>query len=127
MGFILFIHVTACVLLVTTILMQAGRGGGLAESFASAESMFGTQTNSFMVRTSTVLAAIFLITSLVLAVFGSKADNSLMSNKTLLPKTQAQPAVSAEPEVSVNVSAPVPMEKPVENSTPVVNAVNAAQ
>src|SRR5258708_27382616 len=43
MGFIIVVHVLVCILLVITILMQAGRGGGLAESFASAESMFGTQ------------------------------------------------------------------------------------
>ena len=78
MGFILFIHVTVCVLLVISILMQAGRGGGLAESFASAESMFGTQTNAFMVRVSTVLALIFLVTSLVLAFNASKKERSLM-------------------------------------------------
>ena len=88
MGFILFIHVLVCVLLVISILMQAGRGGGLAESFASAESMFGTQTNVFMVRVSTVLAVIFLTTSLVLAYHSSRKDKSLMSNTRLLPKVQ---------------------------------------
>ena len=60
MGFILVIHVIACVLLVISILMQAGRGGGLTETFQSAESMFGTQTNVFMVRFTTILAVIFL-------------------------------------------------------------------
>jgi len=108
MGFILFVHIIVAILLVITILMQAGRGGGLAESFASAESMFGTQTNSFLVRTSTVLAVIFITTSLILAMHGSKGDRSLMANQKLLPKavpvSQAKPA---EPEVSVKVSAPV--------------------
>ena len=138
MGFVLFIHIVACILLVVTILMQAGRGGGLAESFASAESMFGTQTNAFMVRTSTVLAAIFLATSLVLAINGSKGNASLMANKKLLP-AQTQSAAPAEPAVSVKVSDPKPMEteaavakpaeaKPVEtkaaesSTAPVVNA-----
>ena len=111
MGFILFIHVIVCILLVITILLQAGRGGGLAESFASAESMFGTQTNTLMVRTSSVLAAIFLSTSLILAVYGSKGEKSLMANQKLLPKTSAVKPVSAEPEVSIKVSAPQPLEK----------------
>src|SRR5580692_5318769 len=94
MGFILVIHVIVCVLLVITILMQAGRGGGLTETFQSAESMFGTQTNVFMVRTTTVLAAIFLSTSLFLAFNSSKGDKSLMANKKLLatvPKAQPAP------------------------------------
>ena len=115
MGFVLFIHVVACVLLVITILMQAGRGGGLAESFSSAESMFGTQANSLMVRISTVLAAIFLTTSLVLAVYGSKGDKSLMiTNKKLLPAKAAAPQLPLEPEVSVKVEAPKAMTDPLE-------------
>ena len=120
MGFILFIHIMVAILLVITILMQAGRGGGLAESFSSAESMFGTQTNAFMVRTSTVLAAIFIGTSLVLAVYGAKGEKSLMANKKLLPPPAAASAKPAEPEVSVKVSAPQPMETPAK---PIVNAV----
>ena len=95
MGFILVIHVIVCVLLVISILMQAGRGGGLTETFQSAESMFGTQTNVFMVRMTTVLAVIFLSTSLILAFNSSKVDQSLMANKKLLatvPKPAAAPS-----------------------------------
>ena len=113
MGFILVIHVIVCVLLVITILMQAGRGGGLTETFQSAESMFGTQTNVFMVRTTTVLAAIFLCTSLFLGFKSSKGDQSLMANKKLLstvPMPQTAPnAKEAEPEVQVKVESPRPM------------------
>ena len=119
MGFVLFIHVSVCILLVTTILMQAGKGGGLAESFASAESMFGTQTNAFLVRTSSILAAIFLGTSLVLAVHGAKGDKSLMANQKLLPKTQQVPQKEEqEPKISVQVSQP----KPVDAANVIVNA-----
>jgi preprotein translocase subunit SecG len=107
MGFIVFIHVVVCILLVITILMQAGRGGGLAESFASAESMFGTQTNSFMVKVSTTLAIIFFTTSLVLAVNASKGHKSLM-NTAKLPAVTA-PAVKSD-EPTVKVSEPKPME-----------------
>lgn len=123
MGFILFIHIIACVLIVVAVLMQAGRGGGLAGNFASAESMFGTQTNSFLVRTSTVLAIIFFATSMILAVYGSKSKASLMANQKMLPKAaETVPAVpaSSEPEVSVKVSAPQPLEdaaKAVVNAT----------
>src|SRR5580698_1756193 len=99
MGFILVIHVIVCVLLVITILMQAGRGGGLTESFQSAESMFGIQTNVFMVRTTTILAAIFLSTSLFLAFNSSKGNNSLMANKKLL-STLPKPVAAAKPKDS---------------------------
>lgn len=123
MGFILVIHVIACVLLVISILMQAGRGGGLTETFQSAESMFGTQTNVFMVRTTTVLAAIFISTSLLLAFKSSKGDQSLMANKKLLsavPKPVAGAETKeTEPDVQVKVESPKPMVSPV---NPVTNA-----
>ena len=113
MGFILVIHVIVCVLLVIAILMQAGRGGGLTETFQSAESMFGTQTNVFMVRLTTILAAIFICTSLLLAFKSSKGDKSLMANKKLLatvPKTdETSKAKDAEPEVQVKVETPKPI------------------
>ena len=110
MGFILVIHVIVCVLLVITILMQAGRGGGLTETFQSAESMFGTQTNVFMVRTTTILAVIFLSTSLILAFNSSKGDKSLMANKKLLATVPMPSAAkSKDNDVQVKVDAPKPM------------------
>ena len=105
--------------------MQAGKGGGLAESFASAENMFGTQTNAFMVRVSTVLAVIFLGTSLMLAISGSKGEKSLMANKKLLTKVLIPvPDSSSKGEVTVKVESPKPMEtlKPVQVPKPVVDA-----
>jgi len=112
-GFILVIHVIVCVLLVIAILMQAGRGGGLTETFQSAESMFGTQTNVFMVRLTTILAVIFLSTSLILAFHSSERDQSLMANKRLLstvPKpAPATAAKDSEGDVQVKVEAPKPM------------------
>jgi preprotein translocase subunit SecG len=122
MGFILVIHVIVCVLLVICVLMQAGRGGGLTETFQSAESMFGTQTNVFMVRTTTVLAVIFLSTALILAINSSKGDQSLMANKSLLStaaKTAAVPE-SKNPESDVQVKVESP--KPVVPVSPVTNA-----
>jgi preprotein translocase subunit SecG len=107
MGVILVIHVIVCVLLVIVILMQAGRGGGLTETFQSAESMFGTQTNVFMIRLTTGLAVIFLCTSLFLAFQSSKGNQSLMSNKKLL-STVAKPV---EAPVT-KVESPKPMAPP---------------
>ena len=132
MTFILVIHVIVCILLVIAILMQAGRGGGLTETFQSAESMFGTQTNVFMVRFTTILAAIFLSTSLILAFNSSKGDKSLMANKKLLatvPKQVAKPK-DAENDVQVKVESPKPMaeaQTPLVKDVPVSPVTNATK
>ncbi len=134
MGFIFFIHIVVCILLVICVLMQAGRGGGLAESFSSAESMFGTQTNQFMVRLTTIFAVIFLATSLILAVNSSKRDKSIMADAKLLPKQAATaPAAPKAAEPTVVVEDPKPLVEPVtsenkaEEKTAPAGVVNAVK
>ena len=84
--FIIIIHTLICILLCLVILMQSGRGGGLTEAFSSAESVFGAKTNSFMVKTTTVMASIFLLTCLTLAYLSSRKERSLMSESSLMKK-----------------------------------------
>ena len=115
MTFILVIHSITCVLLVLTVLMQAGRGGGLTESFSSAESVFGAQTSEFMVRATSILATVFFVTSLVLALMSSRQERSLMADQKMLPKTNASAskALSSEPlkgavETAASVNAQLP-------------------
>ena len=79
---VMVIQAIICILLCVSILMQAGKGGGLTEGFASAESMFGAKTNEFMIKTTTVLACLFLVSCLSLAFLSSQKDKSLMSRKT---------------------------------------------
>ena len=95
LGFVTFIHVIVCVLLILIILMQSGRGGGLTESFASAETVFGAKTNSLLIKTTTIFATFFLITCLGLAFLSSRKSKSLMSDKIAVPQTQL-PVVQKE-------------------------------
>ena len=82
-GFFMFLHAFISILLVVIILMQSGRGGGLTESFASAESMFGAQTNEFMIKATTVIATLFLLTSLGLAILSAQKGKSLMAGSII--------------------------------------------
>lgn len=77
-GVIIAVHVIVCSLLVIIILIQAGRGGGLVDSFAGVESMFGTKTNAFLARATTVLSIIFFITCLSLALLSARQSRSLL-------------------------------------------------
>lgn len=78
--FLVIIHVIVCALLITLVLIQRGRGGGLVESFAGVESMFGTKTNSFLTRATTVLSIIFVFTCLSLAILSVRQSRSLLSH-----------------------------------------------
>jgi len=100
MTFITVIHVLACVVLIILVLIQRGRGAGLVESFAGVESMFGTKTNAFLTRTTTIMSIVFFVTCLSLAVLSVKQSKSLMRTVKLpVPaKTKAGKVEAAKPD-----------------------------
>ncbi len=90
-GFVFFIHAILCILLAAIVLIQSGRGGGLTENFAAAESLFGAKTNAFLVKATTVFATLFFVTCLSLAVLSAKKEVSLLSKEGLMPGTASLP------------------------------------
>ena len=108
MGLIIAIHVIACILLIIIILIQAGRGGGLVEGFSGVESMFGTKTNAFLTRATTVLSILFFITCLSLAFLSARQSRSLMRNIKTEPKKDSLPAAVSP--------AAAPVQAPLEQS-----------
>lgn len=102
MGFLMFLHILIAIFLVTIILMQSGRGGGLTEGFASAESMFGASTNEFLIRGTTILATCFLLTSLALAFLSARKEKSIIPEDvpavTLPAATPPSPGDTSQPQ-----------------------------
>lgn len=92
-GFLMFIHAIICILLTTVILMQAGRGGGLTEAFAGGESMFGAQTNEFMIRATSILTVLFVGACLGLAILSAQQSRSLMPEQIAPPVAPEAPAL----------------------------------
>ncbi|HET9952585.1 MAG TPA: preprotein translocase subunit SecG [Candidatus Eisenbacteria bacterium] len=69
------VHILACIALMVTILLQSGKGGGLAGAFGggSSQTLFGGRgAASFLSRASTVLAVVFFVTSLTLGLAASR-------------------------------------------------------
>ncbi|MCX5710794.1 MAG: preprotein translocase subunit SecG [Candidatus Omnitrophica bacterium] len=95
---IIVIHVFACVVLITLVLIQRGRGSGLVESFQGVESMFGTKTNAFLTRITTILSVVFFISCLSLAIMSVRQSKSLMANvKVAAPAPEPSAAKAPEP------------------------------
>ena len=91
-GIVIFIHVVVSIVLIAVILLQAGRGGGLSESFggSSTQTLFGTKTNVFLTRATAASAIIYIITCLTLAVMTGHRGKSLMAKEGLIkPFTQS--------------------------------------
>ena len=101
MIFLIIIHVTACLVLIGLVLIQRGRGAGLVESFAGVESMFGTKTNVFLTRITTIMSVVFFMTCLALAVLSVRQSKSLMRDvRAAKSKLEAVKTKTAETEAA---------------------------
>ena len=75
-AFFVAVHILTCIALMVTILLQSGKGGGLAGAFGggSSQTLFGGRgAASFLSRASTILSVIFFVTSLTLGLAASRS------------------------------------------------------
>lgn len=97
-GLIIAIHVVASLALIAVILLQAGRGGGLSETFGSSstQTILGTKTSVFLKRATAISAVVYILTCLTLAVMTGNRGRSLVTGRGAVATTQPQtPAGSA--------------------------------
>lgn len=87
---LLVIHVIVSIFLIAVILLQAGRGGGLADTFGGSQmqSLFGTKSTTVLTRLTTVCASLFIITCISLAVISSTRTKSLVDRVSIPQETQ---------------------------------------
>lgn len=63
------IHIIVAILLVLIVLLQQSKGGGLSPVLGGGQSVFGARgAASFLTKMTAVLAILFMITSIVLAI-----------------------------------------------------------
>ncbi len=77
---ITFLYILIAILLIFLILLQAGRGGGIAAAFggATVENIFGSTRGNVLTRATAILAALFFFLSIVLVRIG---PSSLIKSK----------------------------------------------
>ena len=117
MGFVITIHVLACVFLIILILIQAGRGGGLVDNLSSMESVLGTKTNAFLTKTTSIMAVLFFLTCLSLAFLSLKHSRSLMKGTKPVKSTAAVAVTTKEapPTEAPPTEAPPTSQLPAES------------
>jgi preprotein translocase subunit SecG len=75
--FLLIIHIFACLFLITVVLLQSGKGAELGAAFGgSSQTIFGSRgAATFLNKLTTIVAIVFMITSLVLAIVTAKGGS----------------------------------------------------
>lgn len=72
------IHVVVCLFLILVVLLQQGKGGGLAGLAGGGAQVFGGRgAGNFMTRLTAICAAVFMLTSVSLAYLSSVGDSEL--------------------------------------------------
>ena len=95
-------HVLICLLLVVTVLLQAGKGGGLAGSIggglASSSVLGGRTATTFLTKATTVLATAFMLSCLVQSVAFQTAETTPTTATQRTMTEEQVPVVPAIPE-----------------------------
>lgn len=106
-------HVILCVLLVLLVLLQSGKGAEVSASFSgSSQTVFGSSGGAnFFTRLTQAVAALFMVTSILLTISANQARKSVVEDmtssapasapaaQTSVPQTKEAPAQSAQPPV----------------------------
>ena len=108
---LIILHVIVSVVLILVILLQAGRGGGLSETFgmSSTQTFFGTSAAKFLKTATSVCAVIFLLTCLGLAALSTHRSRSLVRQGRF---KEAIPPAATEPAAPPQAADAAPQEAP---------------
>jgi len=103
---LIIFHMVVCLILISVILLQAGKGGGLTETFSGegTQSVLGTQAPVILKKATMGAAIAFLVTSLVLGMVTSRRGRSLLQGMRLPAAGQTAPEEKASPFSSDKVS-----------------------
>ena len=109
--FLIVIHVMVCFLMVGAILLQSGKGAEIGASFGgSSQTVFGSRGSAnFLSKFTVVVAAIFMLTSLGLAILAK--ERAFSSTVIDLNKKET-------PQTAPGTSPATPIAPPTESHTP---------
>jgi preprotein translocase subunit SecG len=117
--FLMIIHILVALSVIGLVLLQQGRGADAGAGFGGASNtLFGARgAASFLSRTTAILAALFFVTSLILAYKAGNPDNK---SQDLMDVPQAEspaqrdlPPVAEEPAATKKAAdLPAPAEVP---------------
>lgn len=128
---IVTIHIFVCLALIMIVLLQTGKGASIGASLGGGGSqalLGGSGASTFLSKATTIIAVIFMLTSLSLAYISShKSQGSIVSEITApseqtipvdsaLPVEQAEPSETSAAAATENVEKAAPEEGTPQNN-----------
>jgi preprotein translocase subunit SecG len=114
---LIVLHVLACLFLIVIVLLQAGKNADLSGAFggSASQTAFGNRaTGNFLTKMTTVMAVVFMLTCMILAL---RYNIGFTSTGGSIPLEDTKPATSAVPS---SVPAPAKSDAvPAPTGTPV--------
>jgi preprotein translocase subunit SecG len=108
---IVVLYVLVCLFLIGVILLQQGKGGDIANAFGgggSSQAVFGARSGAtLLTRATSVLAALFVVLSMVLTAWGQRGSSSVVGGIDAPAPVAAPPATTA-PAAPGAVTPPAP-------------------
>ncbi|MBU2623721.1 MAG: preprotein translocase subunit SecG [Proteobacteria bacterium] len=108
---LIILHVIVCIAIIMIVLLQTGKGADMGAAFGggSSQTLFGsTGASTFLSKATTIVAVIFMITSLSLAyISGHKKGSSIMTDVKAPIEQKAEPTGDVTP-VKETVPAQLP-------------------
>ena len=93
-NFILILNIILAILLIGVILLQRSEGGALGLGVSQDNFISSRSAGSFLTKTTAILAALFIITSISLTIISKEK----FSSKSVLEKVEEEKD-SSEPEI----------------------------
>ena len=107
-AFLLTVHVVACLFLILVVLLQAGRGAGLAVFGGGGDAMFASPSgSSFLKQATAFTAGTFAVTSLLLTLLSGRVGMGSVTGKRIdIPAPVSAPASVPAQEPAPQPAAP---------------------
>ena len=102
-----------CVILILVVLLQAGKGANMGAVFGgSSQTVFGSSgPGSFLGKMTTVVATVFMLTSLALSYAATHKASSVMEKAAPQAQQQTVPAPAEKAPLPPEQKAPAAQQK----------------
>jgi preprotein translocase subunit SecG len=112
---VITLHIIACLFLIAVVLLQQGKGQDLASAFGGGgtQTAFGPRGSANVLsRATTVLAGVFMVTSLALSMVKPRARSVLDTVPAPAPLTSPSPVAGTSPKPLTTTPAPAAPASP---------------